>query len=104
MCLFRAPSGPSGISAENRDARQFVDALLRIRRKGWPLRHAERNVTVNEDTLFRADIDLACQPDRRRTTGCVCFLTRNGAVIDKLERRINVRKAGLEQFVYQSRA
>lgn len=88
-----------GISAQAMDAPGFVDALIRIRRDEDLYRLTERTVQLTQETLFRTDVVLPAN----LTEGAYrvrIFLTRDGAVIDTLERRINVRKEGLERFLF----
>lgn len=87
-----------GISAQAKDSPAFVDALLRIRENEDRYRLAERTVQLTEATLFRTDVALPAN----LTEGAYrvrIFLTRGGVVVDTLERRINVRKEGLERFL-----
>jgi len=88
-----------GISSMAADAPGFVEALIRVKTNADQYRLAERTVQLTEQTLFRSDIILPANliegPYRVRI-----FITRNGAVVDQLERRINVRKEGLERFLY----
>ena len=86
-----------GIAAEAEDAPTFVDALLRIQTDAGLYSRAEGAVALTEDTLFRADVALPAnliEGDYRVRI----FLTRGGVVVDALERRIGVRKEGLERF------
>lgn len=80
------------------DAPEFIEALLRIRTEEDRYRLAERTVHFTESTLFRADVILPANltegPYRVRI-----FLTREGKVVDHIERRINVRKEGLERWL-----
>ncbi|MGL6210050.1 MAG: TIGR02186 family protein [Paracoccaceae bacterium] len=88
-----------GISAEAAGAPDFVDALLRIRVKQGHYRVDESTVQLTAETLFRADVVLPAnltEGDYRVRI----FLTRDGRVIDQQERRIDVRKAGLERFLF----
>lgn len=88
-----------GISDQAADAPGFVEALIRVQTANDSYRLSERSVQLTEQTLFRTDIVLPANltegPYRVRI-----FLTRNGAVVDHLERRINVRKEGLERFLF----
>lgn len=87
-----------GISAQAKDSPGFVDALLRIRSDEGRYRLDERSVQLTEATLFRADVALPSN----LTEGLYrvrIFLTRNGVVVDGIERQINVRKEGLERFL-----
>lgn len=88
-----------GISDQARDAPGFVEALVRIRQDEDLYRLSENSVSLTQDTLFRTDVILPAN----LTEGAYrvrMFLTRDGAVVDRLERRINVRKEGLERFLY----
>ena len=88
-----------GISSMAADAPGFVEALIRVKTDTDQYRLAERTVQLTEQTLFRTDVVLPSNlvegPYRVRI-----FITRNGAVVDQLERRINVRKEGLERFLF----
>lgn len=88
-----------GISDQAKDAPGFVDALIRIRREENLYRLTERTVRLTDDTLFRTDVVLPAN----LTEGAYrvrIFLTRDGSVVDTLERRINVRKEGLERYLF----
>jgi len=88
-----------GISAEAEGAPEFITALLRIREAEGQYRLAERSIEMTEQTLFRADVVLPANLTEGNYRVRI-FLTRNGEVIDTLERLINVRKEGLERFLY----
>lgn len=88
-----------GISSEAEDAPQFVEALMRIRQDEGRYRVNEHAVDLDEQTLFRADVELPAdltEGDYRVRI----FLTRDGRVVDTIDRTIFVRKAGLERFLY----
>ncbi|MDH2325314.1 TIGR02186 family protein [Cereibacter sp. SYSU M97828] len=88
-----------GISSEAEDAPQFVEALMRIRQSEGRYRVNEHAVDLDEQTLFRADVELPAdltEGDYRVRI----FLTRDGRVVDTIDRTIFVRKAGLERFLY----
>ncbi len=88
-----------GISNEASDAKNFIEALLRIREDENRYRLSEGAVALNEETLFRADVELPAnltEGDYRVRI----FLTRDGRVIDAQERLIGVRKEGLERFLF----
>lgn len=88
-----------GISSEAEDAPQFVEALMRVRQSEGRYRVNEGAVDLDEQTLFRADIELPSDLTEG-DYGVRIFLTRDGRVVDTLERTIFVRKAGLERFLY----
>lgn len=88
-----------GISDQAKDAPGFVEALVRIRQDEDLYRLSENSVSLTQDTLFRTDVILPAN----LTEGAYrvrMFLTRDGTVVDRLERRINVRKEGLERFLF----
>jgi uncharacterized protein (TIGR02186 family) len=88
-----------GISAEAEGSESFVEALLRIRAAEDRFRQNEGTVEFTSDTLFRADVLLPAN----LTEGAYLvrmFLMRDGAVVDAQERVIDVRKAGLERFLF----
>jgi uncharacterized protein (TIGR02186 family) len=88
-----------GISTMAKDAPGFVDALIRVREAEGKYRLDERTIALTEDTLFRTDVALPAN----LTEGSYrvrIFLTRGGAVVDEIERRINVRKEGLERLLF----
>lgn len=88
-----------GISQQARNAPEFVEALIRVREAETRYRLNERSVQFTQATLFRSDILLPAN----LTEGLYrvqIFLTRDGRVVDKIERQINVRKEGLERFLF----
>jgi len=87
------------VGLERRDAGDFVAALIRIRRGEDAYFNDFGGVTVSEETLFRASIKLPAN----LTEGDYItrfFLTRGGEVIDTHQSVIDVRKVGLEQFLF----
>ncbi|THD84911.1 hypothetical protein E7811_04090 [Aliigemmobacter aestuarii] len=89
-----------GIAAQADDSPAFVNALQRIRIQEKRFVLKERSVALSDQTLFRTDIELPAaltEGDYRVRV----FLTRDGRVLDKLERSIFVRKEGLERFFFR---
>lgn len=88
-----------GISQQAQNAPEFLKALIRVREAEDRYRLRERSVHFTEATLFRADVVLPAN----LTEGLYrvrIFLTRDGQVVDRIERQINVRKEGLERFLF----
>lgn len=88
-----------GIADQADDAAGFTEALIRVREAEGVYRLNERSVQFTEATLFRADVVLPAN----LTEGLYrvrIFLTREGQVVDAIERQINVRKEGLERFLF----
>ena len=81
------------------DAPSFSEALIRIRKKSDLYQLREGEVKVTEDTLFQTAIALPANLTEGAYTAQF-FLTRNGMVIDEFETKIDVRKVGLERFLY----
>lgn len=87
-----------GIASEGLDSASFVDALIRIREQAGAYRELPGSVSLTEETLLRTDVALPAnliEGDYRVRI----YLTRGGKVIDTQERKIFVRKAGLERWL-----
>lgn len=81
------------------DSPAFTTALIRIRKKADQYQVIEGGVTVDEQTLFRAAIRLPAA----LTEGAYdtrIFLTRGGEVVARYETAIDVRKVGMERWLY----
>lgn len=77
----------------------FLDALIRIREKDGSYQLREESVRLTSDTLFSTKVSLPSN----LTEGIYrtrVFLTREGQVIDAYETAIDVRKVGLERWIY----
>jgi uncharacterized protein (TIGR02186 family) len=81
------------------DAEAFTEALIRIREREDLYQVKENTVTVSEETLFRTSVALPANLTEGDYTTRI-FLTRGGAVVDAYETRINVRKVGIERWIY----
>ena len=85
------------MSIEN--AQTFSEALIRIREKAELYDLAEGNVDLTEQTLFFARFHLPAnliEGDYKTRI----FLTRNREVVDLYEAVIDVRKEGLERWLF----
>lgn len=92
---IRSVGAPMTIS----DAPAFSDALIRIRKKADQYQVIPGGVTVDDQTLFRAAIRLPAA----LTEGAYdtrIFLTRGGEVVAQYQTAIDVRKVGLERWLY----
>ncbi|MRU15224.1 hypothetical protein FDP25_07245 [Roseovarius sp. A21] len=81
------------------DAQNFTDALIRIRTKNNAYQMLEGAVALDEQTLFRTAIELPAnltEGDYRTRI----LLTRQGRVISEFETVIDVRKVGLERWLF----
>lgn len=100
--LRHAVSIPRAIRAVGtgvEDRQDYLDALIRIRAREGDYRVIEGGVDLEEETLFRARIDLPAnlvEGDYRARI----FLTRGGRVVDSYETSIAVRKVGIERWLH----
>lgn len=77
----------------------FLDALVRIRERADAYQLLEGSVRLTSDTLFSTQFALPSN----LTEGIYrtrVFLTRDGSVVDAYETAIDVRKVGLERWIY----
>ncbi len=88
-----------GITSEAEDSASFLDAMIRIQVENGNYSRDERGVSFAEQTLFRADVHLPANLIEG-VYRVRLFLTRNGAVVDTLDELIDVRKAGLERWIF----
>lgn len=77
----------------------FTSALLRIRASDGLYQQLESQVRLTDETLFSTEISLPANLTEGAYATRV-FLTRGGRVIDTFETVIDVRKVGLERFLY----
>jgi len=88
-----------GITAEAEKAGDFIHALLRVRANEDRYRLLEGEVELTQQTLFRADVILPANLIEG-TYKVRLFILRDQQVVAQHERSINVRKVGLERFIY----
>lgn len=77
----------------------FTEAVIRIREAQNLYQKREGVVALDEQTLFRAAIELPANLTEGEYATRI-FLTRDGKVISQYETSIDVRKVGLERFLY----
>jgi len=92
---IRSVGAPSNIL----DAERFTDALIRIRQNRGLYLEDEGGVELDEQTLFRTSLRLPANLTEGRYKTRI-FLTRGGDVISNYETEIEVRKVGLERWLY----
>lgn len=88
-----------GLASRIEDSDVFTDAVIRIRRANSLYQVLENNVDVQQETLFSTSIALPSN----LTEGAYktrIFLTRKGQVISHFDTSIEVRKVGLERFLF----
>lgn len=96
------PQALRSLAGENevQDIVPFTSALIDLRTKSGLYRLDEGSVKLVDQTLFRADVQLPATliEGNYRTR---IFLVRNGDVIDVYRAPIEVRKVGLERWLYR---
>ena len=95
------PQGIRSVGAppEISDAARFSEALIRLREASGHYRVDAGDVGLTDETLFQADFDLPANLTEGNYTVRI-FLTRGREVIDHQTTLIDVRKVGLEWFLY----
>lgn len=79
----------------------FQSALIRIRQGESRFQVKEGAIAFTEQTLFRTDISLPAALVEGNYKVRI-YLTRDGRVVDDVQRVIWVRKAGLERFLHRA--
>lgn len=90
----------TGIAAQAADAPAFIDALIRIRKEEGLYVMEEGAVTIEQSTLFHADLVLPAN----LTEGLYklhIYLTRSGQVVAQHSSDVLVKKIGVERFLYR---
>ncbi|WP_082899410.1 TIGR02186 family protein [Sulfitobacter sp. EhC04] len=92
---IRSVGAPMNIS----NAALFTEALIRIRTRSDQYQVIEGGVKLDEDTLFRAAIRLPAALTEGDYAARI-FLTRAGQVVASYDTVIDVRKVGLERWLF----
>ena len=77
----------------------FTQSLIRIRKAADLYQVNPGTVTLNDETLFKTSVKLPSNLTEGQFSTRI-FLTRNGHVLDVFETKIDVRKVGLERWLY----
>ncbi|MEP2922068.1 MAG: TIGR02186 family protein [Sulfitobacter sp.] len=88
-----------GAPANITNAGDFVQSLIRIRKGEDLYQLNEDEVTVEEQTLFRTSVELPSALTEGNYETRI-FLTRDRQVVAQYETLIDVRKVGIEQFLF----
>ena len=88
-----------GAAMHIRGAQAFADAVVRIRERAGLYRILENSVAVDQQTLFRTAIDMPANLTEGDYSTRI-FLTRGGEVVNVYETTIDVRKVGLERWLF----
>ncbi|WP_245626832.1 TIGR02186 family protein [Aestuariivita boseongensis] len=81
------------------DSESFTEALIRIRKANGLYQELDNTVAVDEQTLFRTSVRLPAnltEGDYRTRI----FLLREGNVVADFDTTIDVRKVGLERWLF----
>jgi len=92
---IRSVGAPSDVL----DAEEFTKALIRIREGDKLYKMQEFETVVFDGTLFRTDFTLPSNLVEGVYTTTI-FLTRDKKVVGTFKTFINVRKVGLERWIY----
>lgn len=93
---IRSIGAPSNVA----NAQDFTDAVIRIRTRQGAYQMREGAVELSEQTLFRTSVDLPSNLAEGAYATRI-FLTRNGAVVSQHETVIDVRKVGMERWLFE---
>lgn len=93
---MRSFAGPLDVE----DAVPYTEALIQLREADGLYRQDDGAVRLAEQTLFRADVRLPANLIEGDYSARI-FLLRNGKVIDTFRAPIEVRKVGLERWLYR---
>ncbi len=94
------PRAIRSVGATIAGAQEFTEALIRIRTAEGLYQSGIGAIEFDQQTLFSTSVRLPAnlhEGDYRARF----FLTRNGQVIDTYETAIDVRKIGLERFLFR---
>ncbi len=88
-----------GADMNIQNAQDFAEAVVRIRANDALYSIRENTVAVDEQTLFRTEIDMPANLTEGNYSARI-FLTRGGKVVSTYETTIDVQKVGLERFLF----
>ncbi len=88
-----------GEASERSDVQEYAEAVIRIRKDQGLYKLQENAVTVTEDTLFSTSISLPSNLTEGEYHARI-YLTRSGNVVANVVETIEVRKVGLERWIY----
>lgn len=84
---------------QNADQERFTQAVIRIRTDENLYQILENKVSIDQQTLFRASIEMPANLTEGSYDTRI-LLTREGKVISTFNTEIEVRKVGLERFLF----
>nr|WP_156943746.1 TIGR02186 family protein [Roseivivax isoporae] len=93
------PRAIRSVGAQVEEAQTFSDAVIRIRETSGLYRLLQGEVNIREETLFSTRVRLPANLIEGAYVTRI-FLTRDGSVIGQTEAVIDVRKVGLERWLF----
>lgn len=81
------------------DSQSFTEAVIRIRKANDLFQLLEGAVELNQETLFKTSIAMPANLTEGDYSTRI-YLTRSGKVVSEYETSIDVRKVGLERWLY----
>lgn len=89
-----------GVVHQVEDSPAFTEALIRLRRQNGAYQVQDGGVTLDRDTLIRADVQLPANLTEGLFKARI-YLLREGSVIAHEETVIDVHKFGIERFLHR---
>ena len=89
-----------GAPMQIEDAAAFTQAIIRIRSNSDTYQLLENQVSVDAQTLFQTSIQLPAALTEGDYVTRI-FLTRSGKIVSTYETSIDVRKVGMERWLYK---
>ncbi|PHQ98745.1 MAG: hypothetical protein COB39_07830 [Marinosulfonomonas sp.] len=99
VSIDRAINSMSAQIQSSGHARDFVEALIRIRTDNGLYQVHEGAVELMSDTLFRTSIDLPSNLTAGEYTARI-LITRDQRVVDMFETKLDIQKVGIERWLY----
>jgi len=93
------PRAVRSVGATIEGAQSYTEALIRLRERTGAYQMLENEVQVDQQTLFRTNVVLPANLTEGAYSARI-FLTREGRVLSRFDTVIDVRKVGLERWLY----
>ena len=81
------------------DSQSFTEAVIRIRKDQKLYQLLENEIVVDQSTLFRTSVDMPANLTEGDYFTRI-FLTRVGKIVRQFDTTIDVKKVGLERFLF----
>ena len=81
------------------DSQSFTEAVIRIRKDQKLYQLLENEIVVDQSTLFRTSVDMPANLTEGDYFTRI-FLTRDGKIVSQFDTIIDVKKVGLERFLF----